>query len=176
MIIVFLKAGSFFKLIEVLILSGVKFLFAPPYAIGIGYSYLQTFLITTIGGLLGVIFFFYVSELLLTLFKKFWPVIKKTFSKSEPQSEFNTVDLASDAARKRQFTRKNKFIVNLRRKYGLWGIAILTPVLLSIPLGTFLASKYFKNKKSILFSLAISVIGWSLIMSSIYAIFKLKHF
>ena len=63
-----------------------------------------------------------------------------------------------------------------RKKYGLWGIAFLTPMILSIPLGTFLAIKYYRNKKSVLLSLAIISSFWSIIMSSVYAIFKQKHF
>jgi prolipoprotein diacylglyceryltransferase len=58
-----------------------------------------------------------------------------------------------------------------KKKYGLWGIAILTPVLLSIPLGTFLANKYYRNKKTVLFSLTLSVVCWSIIMASIYILF-----
>jgi hypothetical protein len=176
MIIIILKAGSFLKLLEVLILSGVKFLLAPPYAIGVGFNYIQTFLITTIGGLMGVVFFFYVSEFILKMFKKVWPVIKNYFSKPKLQSENLIIEIEPGENRKKQFTRKNRFLVLTVRKYGLWGIAILTPILLSIPLGTFLASKYYKNKKSVLLSLAVSVVGWSLVMSSIYAIFKLKAF
>jgi len=176
MIIVFLKAGSFFKLIEVLLLSGVKFLLAPPYAIGIGFNYVETFLITTIGGLLGVVFFFYISEFLLSLFKKVWPFIRTFFTGSAIKPKTKIVVSVPEENRKKLFSWKNKFIVNTRRKYGLWGIAILTPILLSIPLGTFIASKYYKNKKSVLLSLTVSVICWSVVMTSIYAIFKLKPF
>ena len=178
MVIFLLKAGSFFnfRLIEVLLLSGVKFLLAPPCAIGMGFSYVETFLITTIGGLLGVLFFFYLSELILNVFKSIWPIIKKYFKKPELNQGQIAIDSDPSGNRKKQFSRKNKFIVSMRRKYGLWGIAILTPVLLSIPLGTFLASKYYKNKKSVLLSLSLSVIGWAIVMSSVYAIFKLKAF
>lgn len=175
MILVFLKAGSFFKLIEVLILSGVKFLLAPPLSFKLGFSFFQTVLVTTIGGLLGIIFFFYLSEILLRLFKKIWPYIKTFFNSSEIKPQPIRIKSKSEKPKK-NFSRKNKFIVKTRRKYGLWGIAALTPILLSIPLGTFLANKYYSNKKSVLFSLAVSVVCWSLIMSSIYAIFKVKPF
>ncbi len=176
MILSIIKAGGFFKLFLVLIISGVKFVFAPPFALyDARYNFIETFLSTTIGGLLGVIFFFYLSEIILDLFKKVWPVIRSYFFRHDVTPVHETKKIVSDASRKKQFSRKNKFIVNTRRKYGLWGIAILTPILLSIPLGTFLASKYFKNKKSILLSLAISVVCWSLIMTSFYTIFGIKH-
>jgi uncharacterized oligopeptide transporter (OPT) family protein len=78
-IAVFIKAGSFLKLIQVLLMSGVKFLFAPPLSLGLGFTYSQTILTTTIGGILGVIFFFFLSEILLKFFHKIWPRIKSFF-------------------------------------------------------------------------------------------------
>jgi hypothetical protein len=173
LLIVFVKAGSFYKVIEVGIISGVKFLFAPFLSFQLGYNYLQTIIITTIGGILGVFFFYFLSNALLKLFRKIWPWIKSFFASSHPKVSTLPVkkNNAPEKSRK-NFSRKNKFIVMTRRKYGLWGIAALTPTLLSIPLGTFLANKYYRNKKSVLFSLAISVICWSIIMSSFYFVFK----
>jgi len=179
MIIFYLKAGGFFKLIEVLILSGVKFLLAPPLSFKLGFSYPQTILATTIGGLLGVIFFYYLSEIIIRLFRRVWPKIRLYFSKKNLNLELKPIVVKASKKNghpKKNFSRKNKFIVLTRKKYGLWGIAALTPILLSIPLGTFLAIKYYRNKKNVLFTLALSVVCWSIIMSSIYAIFKMKPF
>ena len=177
MFIVFLRAGSFFKFFQVLILSGLKFLLAPPLSFKLGFTFIQTILTTTIGGLLGVLFFFYISEILLRLFRKAWPYIKTFFIKQKKLVQQPAVIIKKAKSKnKKSFSFKNKVIVLTRRKYGLWGIAILTPILLSIPLGTFLANKYYRNKKSVLFHLAVSVVCWSIIMSSIYAILKVKPF
>ena len=175
MILILIKAGSFFKLFEVLILSGVKFLIAPTLSFKLGFDFSETVVVTTIGGILGVIFFFFLSEIILRFFKRAWPKIKQSFSmqKSEP---LPVPVIKKNTSSKKNFSRKNKFIVLTRRKYGLWGIAFLTPILLSIPLGTFLASKYYKNKKSVLLSLTLSVIGWSIVMSCIMAIIKVRPF
>lgn len=162
-ITVFIKAASFFKLIQVLLLSGVKFLFAPPLSFELGFTYFQTILTTTTGGILGVIFFFF-------LFRKIWPRIRSFLSKPNAQTQPARAITKTNRKSKKYFSRKNRFIVLIKRKYGLWGIAILTP-LLSIPLGTFLANKYYRNKKSVLFSLTLSVVCWSIIMSSIYILF-----
>ena len=45
-----------FKLIQVVVISGVKFLFAPFISIGYGFNYFQTVLFTTVGGILGMLF------------------------------------------------------------------------------------------------------------------------
>jgi hypothetical protein len=175
MFIVFVKAGSFFKFIQVLILSAIKFLLAPPLSFKLGFTFFQTVLVTTIGGLLGIIFFFFISEILLRLFRRAWPHIKAYFIRKKNLLPKPALVKPNRKGKKR-FSWKNKFIVLTRRKYGLLGIAILTPILLSIPLGTFLANKYYRNKKSVLLHLALSVVCWSIIMSSIYAILKVKPF
>ncbi len=38
-------------------------------------------------------------------------------------------------------------MVKLRRGYGMWGIILLTPVLLSLPIGAFLLRKYYRGNK-----------------------------
>jgi hypothetical protein len=169
--IILLKAGSLFKMIQVLLLSAMKFIFAPPLSFELGFTFIQTIFVTTIGGLIGVIFFYFLSEIILKLFRRIWPDIKSFFKKPVAQTQITAVIKKRIEKHKKYFSRKNKFIIMLRRKWGLWGIAILTPVLLSIPLGTFLANKYYRNKRSVLFSLALSVICWSIIISSIYILF-----
>jgi hypothetical protein len=168
--IIFLKTGSVFKLVQVLFISGIKFIFAPPYSFEMGFNYLQTLMTTTAGGLLGVLFFFYLSEGVLILWRKIFPAIKSIFIKKGSVSVVH-VDKVKNRKNKPIFTWKNRFIVNLKRKWGLIGIASLTPVLLSIPLGTFLANRYYKDKRSILIYLSISVVCWSVVVSSIYALF-----
>ena len=174
MFIVFIKAGSVFKLFQVLLLSGLKFLFGPPLSFKLGFNFFQTILTTTIGGVMGVIFFYFLSEIILHLFRKVWPYLKSFFI-DQKKVIIKPIKKTNEKIKK-TFSLKNKIIVYARKKYGLWGIAFLTPILLSIPVGTFLANKYYKNKKSVLLSLTLSIVCWSIIMSSIYAIFKMKPF
>ncbi|HPS45578.1 MAG TPA: hypothetical protein PKZ21_00270 [Bacteroidales bacterium] len=175
MLFLFIQSGSIFKSFQILILSALKFLLAPPLSFKLGFNFLQTVITTTIGGVLGVLFFFFLSELIIRLFKKIWPSIKLFFVNKKNRTIPYSIKPVK-ATIKKKFSFKNKFIVKTRLKYGLWGIAILTPILLSIPLGTFLANRYYKNKKSVIFSLAISVVCWSIIMSSFYAFIKIKPF
>jgi hypothetical protein len=50
-------------------------------------------------------------------------------------------------------------------------LVILTPVLFSIPIGTFLTTKYYAHKRNILIYLSFSVICWALIISIISNLF-----
>ncbi len=140
----------------VVLLSATKFVTAPITSLNIGFGYLDTLIITTIGGLMGVIFFFYVSEAIMNLLNRFQ---KKSSHKGRPTK------------RKKSFTWKNKLIVKIKRDYGLIGLAAVTPTLLSIPLGTFLAARFFSDKRKVLLYLSASVVVWSVIVSSVVIIF-----
>ncbi|MEL7588971.1 MAG: hypothetical protein AAGU19_19835, partial [Prolixibacteraceae bacterium] len=61
-------------------------------------------------------------------------------------------------------------LVKLRKSYGLWGIVITTPVLLSIPLGAFLLKKYYSRQKNVLAYMMISILAWSLVFTTIVVI------
>ena len=146
------------KLLQILlivILSATKFLTAPITSLNIGFGYLETLVITTLGGLVGVFFFFYLSSAIMLLIAK----MASQFSKGKKPKK------------KKSFTWKNKIIVRIKRDYGLIGLAAITPTFLSIPVGTFLAARYFDDQKKVLTYLSASVIVWSVIVSSVVIIF-----
>jgi ABC-type antimicrobial peptide transport system permease subunit len=143
------------QILLVVILSATKFLTAPITSLNIGFGYIETLLITTTGGLVGVFFFFYLSSAIMLMISK----ISAKTNKNRP------------VKRKKKFTWKNKMIIHIKREYGLIGLAALTPIVLSIPLGTFLAARYFSDQKKIIGYLSASVIVWSVIVSSIVIIF-----
>ena len=63
-------------------------------------------------------------------------------------------------------------IVRVKRNQGLNGLAAITPVLISIPLGTILAARYFRHDKRALPVLFSSVLIWDVILSSIWDLAK----
>jgi ABC-type antimicrobial peptide transport system permease subunit len=143
------------QILLVVILSATKFLTAPITSLNIGFGYLETLLITSVGGLIGVTFFFYLSSIIMKLIAK---MSEKNATKKTPKP-------------KRKFTWKNKLIVHVKREYGLIGLAALTPIILSIPVGTFLAARYFRDPRMVITYLSASVIVWSVIVSSVVIIF-----
>lgn len=143
------------QILLVVILSATKFLTAPITSLNIGFGYLETLLITSIGGLIGVTFFYYLSSAIMALIAR-WSS-GKTSGKTKK--------------RKKKFTWKNKLIVHVKREYGLIGLAALTPTILSIPVGTFLAARYFRDPKQVITYLSASVVVWSVIVSSVVIIF-----
>ena len=150
-------------------ISSIKFLFAIPISLEIGFSFLQTWIATTIGGLTGVLFFFFLSKGIILMYKRYLSkiVTRSIYHISTYKQNRNLIA----KPKKRIFTYRNKLLVRIRRRYGLLGIVILTPVLLSIPLGTFLAIKYYPKQKNLLAYLFLSVMAWSFLMSSVMSIF-----
>lgn len=141
------------KFLSVVLLSSVKFsLGGVPLALGYQLSFFTAVLATSIGGILGVVIFTYLSEFLIRTGKK----IKKNRNEVKP---------------KRKFTLTNKFIIRTKRILGLWGISLLTPLLLSIPLGVFVAVKYFKNRNLIMLYMTLFVVFWSMVLCSIQFLF-----
>jgi hypothetical protein len=157
-IIFLLQMSLALKIIQVLIASTLKFVVAPMLAKQLGFFFVETFLLTTAGGIAGVVFFFYLSA---ALFRFFGFIGRKLRIRKKAAH-------AKPARRKKKFTRKNKFIVKLRGKYGMFGIIALTPPLLSIPLGSVLANKYFAGNKRVLLYLFLSVAFWSGVFTSLY--------
>jgi hypothetical protein len=143
------------QILLVVLLSGTKFLSAPITALNIGFGFVQTLVITSLGGMLGVVFFFFLSGIIMK-------VASRVSTESAEEKKVKS---------KRHFTWKNKMIVRVKRDFGLIGLAALTPTLLSIPVGTFLAARYFKNRTKVLGYLCASVLVWSVIISSVVIIF-----
>jgi len=166
--------SAFLKLLIVFVLSSVKFLLAPPLSFGMGLGYLETLVTTSAGGIMGVFLFYYLSRGLIRLYDRF---IRKYVHNGIHwiAGKLNFGHLAEKyfpiARKKKVFTLTNRLIIKIRNKYGFIGIVILTPVLLSIPLGSFLAARFYPRKQFTVLYLSASVILWSLIMSSALAIF-----
>lgn len=119
------------------------------------FSFFETVLWTNVGGVIGVYFFAFLSGKLIV----WWNRTFKKFFRSNPE---NGTD------RKKTFTKRNRRIVRIKQQYGLLGIALSTPIILSIPLGTFLVVRYYRSSKSKFLYLIFSNIIWSVIYTGFY--------
>lgn len=142
------------------ILSGsVKFAMTFPLAVmQFKFSFVETILWTNIGGILGVYFFAYLSDKLM----EWW---QGTFRKKQKPGE-------PGKKRKKIFTKRNRRIIRIKQRYGLIGIALITPLLLSIPVGTFLMVRYYHRSRFKFVSLIASNIVWSVIYTFFYIFWK----
>lgn len=128
-----------------------------PFALfAYGYSFNETVMMTSFGGILGVIVFTYFSEWIINIWKRFR---KKTSTDRHGK-------------KKPIFTRRNRLIVKVKSKFGIMGIAFISPSLITIPVGTFILVRYFRNnKKKIIVYESVAVVFWSALTASVKLFF-----
>jgi hypothetical protein len=159
------------KYLHIILLASVKYFVTLPYAMIIGLDYKQAIIALLIGGIGGFLFFYYLSKRLIRGIDIVWPYIcrhappvfrHKYKAICEKQFSKKTAKI---------FTRKSRLIAKIRTSYGLWGIIFATPFILTIPVGAFLASKYYSRRKHIVLYMILSIIGWAGILSGIVHLF-----
>ncbi len=138
------------KYITVILTSSFKYIVGISSAIGLKLNFIETMLCSVLGGMLGVIVYLYLWNGILFLFHKIWPPKPK---------------LHKPVGKHRR--KLLKFII----KYEIVGIAILTPILLSVPVGTILAATFEPNKWKIKLYMFISFAAWSLIAYASFVVY-----
>jgi len=135
------------QVVGLMLFSSVKFLFAPSTVYLSGYSFLQTVLITTGGGAFGVFVFFYSGRFI-------FAYITARFARRK-------------GVKRKTFTRRNRLLIRVKNSYGLYGLALVSPCLISIPIGCFLAAKYFRHDRRTIPVFLLAVVFWSLVLTTV---------
>src|SRR5688572_12547081 len=118
-----------YKIVVAFLLSSVK------YALGVAWcmarfdNHLISFLVTLLGGATGVVVFTYFG----TVINLWWARIRKKKHKN-----------------KKIFTKKNRRLVWLRNYGGLTVVALLSPIIISIPGGCIFATTFEHDRRRIL--------------------------
>ena len=146
------------EIITAILLASVKYALTFPLAVyEFKFSFFETVLWLNVGGILGVYFFAYLSEGALRLWNKLFRNMLRNLKRTYKNKK-----------NKKVFTRRNRRIIHIKQRYGLTGIVITTPVLLSIPVGVFLVVRYYNlNRWKFLYLVASNVI-WSVIYTAFY--------
>jgi membrane protein YqaA with SNARE-associated domain len=130
------------KISGLLLFSALKFFLAPATVLISGYDIYQTILITSVGGVMGFITFYLFGSVMYTKYQQVFP-----------------------PKRKKIFTPRKRKMVKYKKKYGFWGLAILTPVLFGIPLGSLIAAAFFPERPKTIAVFVSSIIIWSVLIS-----------
>ena len=136
----------FLKIVNVLLLSTIKYFYTPIYAHMIGLDFWSTMITTIIGGILGFLIYYHFSSILILSSKHLKPKVKRIMPVSFIRSyqKYKTRRLEK-RKRKKKFTRRNRFMVKFGREYGMVSLILLTPILVSLVLGAFLLRRYYNN-------------------------------
>ncbi len=113
-------------------------------------SALETLIYTNTGGFIGLVFSLSFSNLIIKAWNKYRARSYRTHG------------------RRKIFTRANRNFVKIKNRYGLPGIAILSPSVLSIPIGAFLAAKYYGTTLKVYSVLIAGQILWSFVFTLFY--------
>ena len=146
--------NSWWEIVSVFLLSMIKFVFGGvPLALSFGFPFLEAITVTTLGGFTSAVFFVSISDWLIVRYKKMTAI------------EFA---LNPHLPRKKIFTRTRRFIIKVKVRFGLVGFSFIIPFLIPIPLGSFLAMRYFHNKQKILMCMFWSILFWSITAYFLY--------
>jgi hypothetical protein len=92
----------------------------------------------------------------------------------EEQVQINYQYVEAHVPPRKIFTKRSRRIVKIWKTYGLLGLAALTPVLFSIPIGTFFMTRYEKNRNKIFLYMFVSITIWSLILTTVLQLTHVK--
>jgi len=143
------------KILFVLLLAASKYLMGAVIGMSFKFSAIKLLLSLFIGGTLGSILFVELSDYIIHL----WDKLQHKRRKSR--------ELAGKQPRKKKkvFTKRNRLIIYLRKNYGLMGMVFISPPILTIPLGSFICVRFFKDKKKVTRFLIGAVAFWSIVVT-----------
>jgi len=159
------------KILHVILLASVKYIFTLPYALVIGLEYEQAIIAVLAGGIGGFLFFYYLSHPVIRAFNSAWPCICSLVPQFIKIRYHKFCNQSKTGKKIKIFTRKNRFLAQFKKSYGFWGIIIATPLFLTIPLGAFLAGKYYSHRRHLVLYMIISIVGWAAVLSGIIHLF-----
>ncbi len=170
----------------IILLSSVKFAVGPAFAYydqKYDFTFIEAVVYPIIGGMLGVFVFSFFSDQVAHAWHWLKNKFKKAIGKKNNLFSEPTVDAEGNVKinytyvethpkeKARIFTARNRRLVTIWRKYGLVGIAFITPVLISIPIGTIVACRLVHDKKKIFIYMFVSITFWSLLMISSFELY-----
>lgn len=138
------------KIASIFFLTMFKFIAGPALGYAAGFSFLGSVAITVAGMMASVILFTFLGEFLREkLLARFFKNRKK-------------------------FTPRNRRFVKIWKKYGLNGVAFLTPLILTPIGGTLVLANFGAPKGNVLVAMLLSAMFWALFFCGIIYYFGTK--
>ena len=141
---------------SVFIFSTIKFLFAPFTGPGLGLTFIETYLASVSGAIFCALIFYFSSEFFM-----------KRAQEKRHRLYHEAREKGIKLKVKKKFTVVNKSIVRLKKKIGIYGVAIYAPFFLSIPLGSIITAKFYGKEKKTFFIILFGIIMNALITTGL---------
>jgi len=148
--------AAFIKILLLFLFCTVKFVLGVPavYA-AYKFNFVELTLFSSVAGITGVFFFYFLGDWL----SHQRTIFRQRFYPPKPKRP------------RKRFTRGNRIYVKVIKNYGLLGLALITPTIISIPVGSMIAGRLFHNKKLVLTYLSASVVLWAATLSALLNLF-----
>lgn len=134
--------GEIIKYLTIYLLTMVKFIAGPTIGPASGLSWVETVLITVAAMMTSVLIF--------------------------TSSTFKENILTRFMKKKKLFTKRNRRFVTIWKRYGLFGVTFLTPIIFTPIGGSILVTYLGGKRKTILYYMLISATFWSIIFSTVF--------
>ncbi len=119
-------------------------------------QFLDIFVPTTAGAIFSMAIFYFLSDFLM----------ERAAAKRKLAQETALAN-GTEYIPKRKFTRLNKLMVKLKMRIGIYGITILAPLFLSIPVGSIVCAKFYGHHKKTFPLMVVFMCAYSLLMCAI---------
>jgi len=137
----------FWKFLSIVLLTMLKFIAGPTLGYASGFSLFMTILMTVTGMMCSVVLFTFLGKLLKE------KVLDRIF------------------VRRKKFTSRNRRFIRVWKKFGLTGVAFLTPIIFTPIGGTLLLTSFGSPRRKILLSMLLSAIFWAVVFSTVIHFF-----
>ena len=141
---------NFAKYISVIAISMLKFAGGPLTGLALKLAWVETAICSIIGMMITVLLIVFSSDFIQKLWTRFFPKKEKV----------------------RKFTKLNRLAIKTRRKFGLVGIALLTPILFTPIGGAALAMAFRYEKREIILQMLISAVAWAIVQTLFFYFLK----
>ena len=145
--------ADFWQIISVTLICTIKFIIGLGMALAYNFSPIIFYLSTVGGGMLGVLIYLYLWDFIL--------LIKEKYVKPKP----HIIHI--------KISKNIRKMVHFSRTWGIYGIALVTPTIISMPVGTLICRAIEKNKWHIKLVMFISLSFWALLIIALQNLFNI---
>lgn len=123
-------------------------------------NFIEVFVTTYIGAVVSMGFFYFTSDFLM-----------ERAAKKRKAARLNAIEKGIEQKRKKIFTRTNKMMVKVKRKFGIYAFTFIVPLIFSIPLGSILCAKFYGHQKQTYPLMLLNMAIYGLISTTIMILF-----
>lgn len=145
--------NEYWQIISVTLVCTIKFIIGLGMALAYNFSPFIFYLTTVGGGMIGVFIYLYLWDFIL--------LIKAKLVKPKPHIVHIKIN------------KNIRKMVHFSRTWGIYGIALVTPTIISMPVGTLICRAIEKNKWHIKLVMFVSLSFWSLLIITLQYLFHI---